>query len=214
MTPPTAGGEYAHFAGEAARLYLQGHTIAEVQGAVGLGEWKVRQLLIDAGIHRRRPGSRTQGVRERLYAGMKTGPGCWEWGRGRDKRGYGHMSRPERGASRLVHRVSWEVHRGPIPGGMCVLHQCDNPPCCNPDHLFLGTRGDNNKDMRRKGRGARGERHANAKLTDAAVMSILRRRTQGSTQAELAEEHGVSRATIGYIVTGKSWRHITLGGAQ
>lgn len=79
---------------------------------------------------------------------------CWGWD-GANSRGYGILSNP------LGHphpplratRVSWEIHNGPIPDGMLVCHRCDNPPCSNPDHLFLGTHTENMRDMIRKGRG-------------------------------------------------------------
>jgi HNH endonuclease len=81
------------------------------------------------------------------------------------------------GDGRLAHRVAWESHHGPIPDGMVVMHLCDNPPCCEPTHLKLGTRAENNADRDRKGRNRRpnqrGEAHSNAKLTDADVDAIL-----------------------------------------
>lgn len=74
---------------------------------------------------------------------------CWEWTRGRDPHGYGRFATPN---SDLAHRASWELHNGPIPAGLNVLHHCDNPPCVNPRHLFLGTQKDNVDDMVAKGR--------------------------------------------------------------
>lgn len=90
---------------------------------------------------------------------------CWEWQGARDSFGYGQ-------AREATHRTAWALTHGPIPSGMCVCHRCDNPPCCNPDHLFLGTRADNNRDRHAKGRSAnleRGERHPQAGLTAAKV---------------------------------------------
>ena len=75
---------------------------------------------------------------------------CIEWQGSRDRQGYGKAWK--NGANARAHRVAWEEANGPIPEGMCVLHHCDNPPCINPDHLFLGTRGDNARDMVKKGR--------------------------------------------------------------
>ena len=88
---------------------------------------------------------------------------CWEWRKSdRARFGYGRLRMFEDGRQvgrPMAHRVSWELFRGPIPDGMYVLHRCDNPPCVNPDHLFLGTKGDNNRDTFRKGRNLRvGER--------------------------------------------------------
>lgn len=76
--------------------------------------------------------------------------GCWEWVGHRLKKGYGQM----RCGKKLVlaHRASWAAFKGEIPVGLFVLHKCDNPSCCNPEHLFLGTNADNMNDMVAKGR--------------------------------------------------------------
>ena len=79
------------------------------------------------------------------------GNGCWSWRGGRTKHGYGEIQ--HRGEKLMAHRVSYEKYVGPIPTGMLVLHRCDNPPCTNPEHLFLGTHVDNGRDMMQKGRG-------------------------------------------------------------
>lgn len=80
----------------------------------------------------------------------ETPTGCWEFTGGRSGSGYGVIS--QAGKSLLAHRVSYELHKGPIPDGMVVMHSCDNPPCINPAHLSTGTAGDNNRDRSRKGR--------------------------------------------------------------
>jgi len=76
---------------------------------------------------------------------------CWEWIGAQTRFGYGQFR--SNGIVRGAHRVSWEIHNGPIPGGLWVLHHCDNPSCVRPDHLFIGTRTDNMRDAFRKGRG-------------------------------------------------------------
>lgn len=78
---------------------------------------------------------------------------CWEWMAARDPNGYGRIG-GKRPRAELAHRVAYRLTRGDIPLGLHVCHSCDNPPCCNPNHLFLGTDLDNNRDMRAKGRDA------------------------------------------------------------
>lgn len=92
--------------------------------------------------------------RERLVedflARMVGNDGCWEWRGACDSEGYGRIV--IEGRMGRVHRIVWEAFNGPIPAGLLALHRCDNPPCCNPDHLFIGTQQQNLADMRAKGR--------------------------------------------------------------
>lgn len=90
--------------------------------------------------------------RLRRYVDASNPDACWEWTGYRNNRGYGKIDRA------YAHRTSYEVHVGPIPDGMEVMHSCDNPPCINPRHLSLGTHLDNMRDMARKGRSRRGRR--------------------------------------------------------
>jgi len=108
------------------------------------------------------------------------------------------------------HRVSWEIHNGLIPEGMCVLHHCDNPHCVNPRHLFLGTKKDNVYDMIKKGRdrldmGPHGEQVGSAKLIRHDVRLIRKVLKRGWTQRKIAKAFNVSHATINDINTGKHW---------
>lgn len=80
---------------------------------------------------------------------------CWPWTRSLHTKGYGQTSVA---GVRASHRAAWILTNGPIPAGLCVCHRCDNPPCCNPAHLFLGSLGDNNRDRSIKGRSATGNR--------------------------------------------------------
>lgn len=111
-----------------------------------------------------------------------------------------------------THQVSWELHNGPIPENLRVLHKCDVPACVRPDHLFLGTHGDNMADMvakRRQSRGGRsnpGEQHGRAKLTDAKVIEIRGRR--GETGRCIAREFGVSPSLVSETRARKVWSHI------
>lgn len=140
--------------------------------------------------------------------------GCWLWIGGHGARGYPHFY--AKGKTLLAHRVSWELHRGPIPKGLDVCHNCptgDNPLCVNPDHLFLGTHTENMLDMLRKGRRrCWGEKARTAKLSESQVSEIRSRWRSGSVnQQELAIEYGVRQTTISRIVLGQSWKHLPNG---
>jgi hypothetical protein len=88
---------------------------------------------------------------ERLLSRVtRTGSGCWEWQGSRTRWGYGRIGIDQ--TVYLTHRVSWEIHHGPIPSGSWILHHCDNPRCVNPEHLFLGDHTANMRDMAAKGR--------------------------------------------------------------
>lgn len=92
---------------------------------------------------------------ERFWARVKKSDGCWEWTGGVDTPGYGMLRIPgPRTSHKKVRasRYSWELHNGPIPEGMCILHKCDNPACVNPDHLWIGTQSENMLDMHSKKR--------------------------------------------------------------
>lgn len=146
----------------------------------------------------------------RFWAKVRKSEGCWEWTSATDWDGYGKItSDTQSNVSLRAHRVSWEMHFGPIEDGLRVLHTCDNPPCVRPDHLFLGTDGDNTRDAAAKGRMARGERNAAAKLTPEQVSEIRSRYASGSIgQVTLAAEYSVGQTTISEIVLRKSWGHI------
>lgn len=98
---------------------------------------------------------------------------CWPFLGARNAKGYGQMRVKMR--QHPAHRLAYATATGTEPGDLCVLHRCDNPPCCNPAHLFLGTHGDNNRDTAAKGRTARGELHHKAKLTAEQVRTIDRK---------------------------------------
>lgn len=132
---------------------------------------------------------------------------CWEWRGYRTKDGYGrvHMD----GTVRIAHRVAWELTNGPIPDGLDALHHCDNPPCCNARHLFLGDHAANMADMKTKGRarsgGVSGERVGTAKLTRAQVRAIRVQAASGARQCDLARQYGVHQSTISGVVRGRTW---------
>lgn len=140
---------------------------------------------------------------------------CWTWRGTLAAYGYGRTT--WMGRQTGTHRVSWEIHHGAIPDGLSVLHRCDNPPCVNPAHLFLGTQTDNMRDMTSKSRHAhqahpetypKGVRHWKARLTEEMVLSIRRRHARGETFADIAREVGISRATVSQAGRGQTWAHI------
>jgi hypothetical protein len=140
--------------------------------------------------------------------------GCWLWTGALRQNGYAVISVANR--QTLAHRVSWELHRGPIDGGLCVLHHCDNPPCVNPGHLFLGTIADNNADKTAKGRvrtgeRPRGEHHKRSKLTVSAVQEMRRRSNDGESQRSLARSFSVSQGNVSLVVNGAAWAHVQSG---
>lgn len=128
--------------------------------------------------------------------------GCVECGGARDKGGY--VSITVRGQHWFAHRLAWTLKNGPIPDGLLVCHRCDNPPSVNPDHLFVGTSADNDRDMRAKGRAAstRGEVHYMTNFTDADVRLI---KTDPRPGVFFARMFGVSKATISATRTGRNW---------
>ncbi len=130
--------------------------------------------------------------------------GCHVWIAATDTFGYGRIAIGDRRQG-LTHRVSWELSRGQIPDGLCVLHRCDNPPCVNPEHLFLGTHTDNARDRSNKGRSMHGSGHVDAKLSEADVVEILR---SALRNCDLAEHYGVSRPQISRIRHRVDWRHV------
>ena len=143
---------------------------------------------------------------ERLWNKVVKSDGCWEWV-GWSKEGYGRISIGKR-VFRFVHRISWELHNGPIPDGLCVLHKCDNTKCVRPDHLFLGTKGDNNRDRHKKGRSAShaGEKNGRSKLSEQDVAEIRRLFVPWKYRySDLAKQFGVSHSTINAILNGRTW---------
>lgn len=154
-------------------------------------------------------------LHDRLWDKIEVGGAddCWLWRGATLPHGYGKIGEGGRGCRTLLaHRAVWEDVVGPVPDGICVLHTCDTPGCCNPGHLFLGTHKDNTADMDAKGRrGApgprpaiRGERHPQAKLTKGDVVQIRDRATR-ETQAALARDFGVSQSQVWRIVRGLRW---------
>lgn len=146
----------------------------------------------------------------------KTKEGCWEWTSAICD-GYGVMWMGIKNPAMRAHRLSWQMHKGPIPEGMLVCHHCDNRKCVRPDHLFLGTDRDNMHDMIQKGRWRGGplkpsERKGSevnfAKLTEDKVFRIKRLFLKGVSVRRIANWLGLTYGAIKLIHKGKNWKHV------
>jgi hypothetical protein len=149
----------------------------------------------------------TQTDVSRFWRVVDCGDVCWMWRAGLDRDGYGKFHAA--GRHLKAHRFSWQLHHGPIPTGLFVCHRCDNPGCVRPDHLFLGTASDNNKDCAAKGRHVFGERNGRSKLTVDQVREIRARHADGESQGSLAKQFGISHRSIQFIVRQIHWKHVT-----
>ena len=157
---------------------------------------------------RRRP------LLERFWESVEKTETCWLWSRA-TTHGYGAIGEGfHNGKVLLAHRVSWELHFGPIPNGMFVCHHCDNPLCVRPDHLFLGTQADNIGDAKKKGRMAVGAnrnsyKSPRTKLSPDKVRWIKMERASGVPLTLLGRHLGVGTTTIWQVVQGKTWKWVT-----
>lgn len=129
---------------------------------------------------------------------------CWEWTNHKSTFGYGVFWLD--GKNRYAHRVSWEIENGDIPVGMFVLHKCDNPPCVNPKHLFLGSRQDNEDDKYSKGRGIAGARNGRTTRTELDILAIRNCKELGVRQAAISDVYNVEKTTLSAIIRHKTWK--------
>lgn len=153
-------------------------------------------------------------VEQRFWASVnKNGPivrpalgHCWVWTGGKvsKTKPYGKMTHWENGKNRhqTAHRFSYELRSGPIPDKMCVLHRCDNPPCVNPDHLFLGTAKDNTRDKLLKER-------STSPFSAVQVREMRRMYKRGNiSMAAIGRLNGINERTAAGIISGRRWAHL------
>lgn len=167
----------------------------------------------------------TQSPEERFLAKLNTtgktvshvlgiGP-CWDWiGYVNHRNGRGQFWIG--GKLTSAHRAAWMIFRGKIPNGSCVLHRCDNPVCCNPHHLFLGTQQDNITDAQFKGRlvSPPGERCGGSRLLESQVIEIVRMLDIKLSHAEIGKRFGVTKSAVWSIARGRTWKHLAARDAQ
>jgi hypothetical protein len=172
-------------------------------------------------------GGRWAPFAERFSGSIDRSGDCWVWTGSKDRKGYGRIY--YQGRRTGAHRVAWELSNGPILDGLHVCHHCDNPPCVNTGHLFLGTHADNMLDRDMKGRGTpppysagqdhwthrlperrlRGERHGRAKLTDAQVVALRVSYLDGGvSMGALADRYGVGKSQVSRLVRGLQRREV------
>lgn len=150
---------------------------------------------------------------------MSDADSCWEWTGSCVTNGYGQFR--VKNTFHRCHRLAYALRCGPIPKGMCVLHDCANPKCCNPSHLRLGTQLESVADRERRGRGvkppqpspeqrARGSRSNLSKLDEQKVYAIKTMLRYGLRRSEIASRFQVSVSGIGLIHRNKAWKHVVL----
>lgn len=135
---------------------------------------------------------------------------CWEWMGCRHYKGYGEFALPK-GSPKYkekAHRMAWILTNGKIPKGMLICHKCDNPPCCNPSHLFLGTAKTNRQDSNQKWRHSHGDNHPASKLNAAKVSEIRRLDRLGKTRLSIAAKFGISGRNVTAVCRYDNWKHV------
>lgn len=176
------------------------------------GKYGVRgECKICKADHRRlRNGSKksTAGTPQRFWARVEKHNGCWIWRGGKDRKGYGKTTWPTK-RNVHTHVLAWFLTHGKWPM-QCILHHCDNPPCCNPEHLFEGTHRDNAQDRQRKERSntwkISGENNYHASVTNQQAAEIRLLYASGHySQYALARMYATSRNVVYCIVHNKKY---------
>ncbi len=161
----------------------------------------------------RKPRHLEDSDKKRFWDKVKTqgNDQCWPWTASTDLSGYGRFGFREILLS--AHRVAWEITYGDIPFKKHVLHHCDNPRCCNPEHLFIGTHQDNMADRDKKGRGKtcvlKGEKNPNSRFKEVDIIEMRGMVKQGYKQGDVAKKFNTAQSVISNIINYKNWKHIS-----
>jgi hypothetical protein len=132
---------------------------------------------------------------------------CWPYQRCKNAKGYGRVWVDKK--CHEAHRYAFMLAKGPIPTGLCILHSCDFPSCCNPAHLRIGTKYENamDREVRNRGNQPKGEDNANSKLTTRDVI-FIRRCQDIYNSYQMASMLGVQNGIISKVLRGEQWSHV------
>ena len=186
---------------------------AEIADRVGCSLWSVANTKRVFGLPRRtsrKPNMTPAELEEWFWQQLRrTEDGCLEWQGHRHMYGYGLFGVGGRkGRTVRAHRFAYELANGPVPDGLHVCHRCDNPPCCDPEHLYAGSRSQNMQDAYDRNRrrapshGRSGDTHWATKIPDSEIPVILEKLAAGESQTAIANEYGVGQSTISRIKLG------------
>jgi len=188
-------------------LYKRGLTLKELALIYKCSDTHIHRILKRNGVICRPSYIAKRNNIEKFWDNIQIGPidYCWLWTKSTRKGGYGHVK--WEGKDCCAHRLSYQFwYKCDIPSNLEVCHKCDNPKCCNPTHLFLGTTLDNVRDKVTKNRQARGTTNGKSKLTEDDVTKIkFLYKTKAITYTELGQMFCVSKSAIAHIIRGESW---------